>query len=293
MNKTISFIKDYKNNNNLRASFNDLANTTFGINFESWYEHGYWTSKYIPYSFVKDNKIIANASVNIIPFVVNNEMKKAVQIGTVMTHPEFRNQGLARKLMDMILYDYQTVDMVYLFANPSVLDFYPKFGFHAVGETQYSKEFTGKPNGQVIQRLHGNRKEDLQFIYDFSKRNNNTIAIFDTVDTSELLMFYCMYVFPEDIYYIPQEDVLILCQKEENTLHVFKVISEKPYHIDQIISYIVDDHTNEVVLHFTPEDNLDAYSQVKYEDSNTLFVKYNHPDMALPKHFKHPITSQA
>ena len=294
MDNTISFVKDFQKNDSLRTSFNDLANSTFGINFESWYEHGYWTSKYVPYSFVKDDQIIANASVNIISFVVNNEMKKAVQVGTVMTHPDFRNQGFARKLMEMILHDYQTVDMIYLFANCSVLDFYPKFGFQPVDETQYAKPFASKPNHRSIKKLNGNRKEDLQFIYDFSNKHHKKTGNFDTIDTSELLMFYCMYIFPEDIYYIPQEDVLILCKNEGNTLHVFKVISEQPYCMDEIVSYVVNDHnTNELILYFTPEFNLDEYSHQKYEDSNTLFVKYNHPDMILPKHFKHPITSQA
>lgn len=42
------FVKDYKDNEYLRNSFNQLASNTFGIEFESWYQHGYWTEKYQP-----------------------------------------------------------------------------------------------------------------------------------------------------------------------------------------------------------------------------------------------------
>jgi hypothetical protein len=46
-------IKDYKHNEKLRNSFNQLAINTFGIEFETWYKHGFWTEKYIHYSIIE------------------------------------------------------------------------------------------------------------------------------------------------------------------------------------------------------------------------------------------------
>lgn len=57
-------IKNYRNNNELRHSFNELAGKTFGLNFEDWYQNGFWGDNYNPYSVVKDGKVVANVSVN-------------------------------------------------------------------------------------------------------------------------------------------------------------------------------------------------------------------------------------
>lgn len=47
------FTKDYKNNEALRKSFFDLAADTFGLSFENWYQKGFWSERYIPFSFVE------------------------------------------------------------------------------------------------------------------------------------------------------------------------------------------------------------------------------------------------
>ena len=55
------FIKQIKNNSILRSSFFQLAKNTFGLSFENWYEQGFWTDKYIPYSIIDGDKVISNA----------------------------------------------------------------------------------------------------------------------------------------------------------------------------------------------------------------------------------------
>ena len=56
------------------------------------------------------------------------------QLGTVMTDPDFRGRGLAGRLMREVL--SRLPEDVYLFANDSVLDFYPRFGFRKGTERQ-------------------------------------------------------------------------------------------------------------------------------------------------------------
>ena len=47
--KNFHIEKNYRNNDALRASFNRLAEKTFGLNFENWYQNGFWQDNYIPY----------------------------------------------------------------------------------------------------------------------------------------------------------------------------------------------------------------------------------------------------
>ncbi|MFS0863339.1 GNAT family N-acetyltransferase [Fredinandcohnia sp. 179-A 10B2 NHS] len=288
----IVFIKEYRNNNQLRKSFNDLAFQTFGINFEKWYEAGYWTDKYIPFSFVSQNKVIANVSVNLIDLVINNQIIKGIQIGTVMTHPEYRNKGLSRKLMNMVMETYEsTYDMMYLFANKTVLDFYPKFGFNILQETQYELEFIPlTKNVGALQKLNVESVIDRQFIYDFAKDRIPTSREFGAVNTKELLQFYCLYAFPNDIYYLPEQDIIIIFQATKGCIHIFDIISKKEVNLQNILESITPEQ-KKIFFHFT----VDRQNHVEkgiYHGDEVLFVRFK-KEIVLPEHFKHPITSQA
>lgn len=134
-------IKDYRDNAALRHSFNKLAEKTFGLNFEDWYQNGFWGDDYNPYSLVRDGKIVANVSVNRTDFRFDGQVRHFLQLGTVMTEEKYRRRGYLRAIMEQIESDYSgKADGMYLFANDSVLDFYPRFGFHESTEYQYSIE---------------------------------------------------------------------------------------------------------------------------------------------------------
>jgi hypothetical protein len=88
-------IYNYKDNEILRKSFNGLSQNIFEINFEEWFQKKLWNDKYECYSIKMGNKIISNVSVNKLKFIVNGEIKSALQIGTVMTSKEYRKKGLS------------------------------------------------------------------------------------------------------------------------------------------------------------------------------------------------------
>lgn len=290
----IRIVKGFKDNTQLRKSFNNLASSTFGIDFEEWYKKGYWTDKYEPHSIVIDDKVISNVSVNQIDLYINGDKKQGLQIGTVMTHPDYRGRGLSKKLMDYILKQYEgKYDVMYLFANQTVLDFYPKFGFKRMEEYQYY--LTYKPVGTLaasIQHLNGKNEKDSHFIYEFCKERAPVSKQFGSVNTQELFMFYCIYIFSEDIYYLDDLDVLLIFKHEGEVLHLFDIVSNKEVNIIEVIARVALQNTNTVKFHYNPD-----YKNIKTESSlvdggDVLFVKAN-DDVVFPKRFKHPITTQA
>lgn len=287
------FVTGYKDDDHLRDSFNQLADQTFGIHFETWYQHGYWTEKYQPYSFVDKGKVVANVSVNLINLVINHEVRLAVQIGTVMTHPDYRNRGLSKMLMDRVLEDFKHVDLFYLFANQSVLDFYPKFGFEKVEEVQFSLETKYIASNQSsIKKLDGSKSEDLEFIYKLAAERVVISNIFGTINSEELLMFYCLMVFPQDLYYLENEQALVIYQIEENVLHLYDVVCRNEIKLKEILLRITPDYIKEVVLYFHPDNHEILQKKQPYYSSNVLFVK-NMTNVSLPEEFIHPITLQA
>ncbi|WP_334075015.1 GNAT family N-acetyltransferase [Paenibacillus sp. A14] len=288
----IIFTKDYKNNEALRKSFFELATDTFGLSFENWYQKGFWGERYIPFSFVEGDKIIANVSVNILELIMNGERKKAIQIGTVMTHPEYQRRGLSANLMNKVLEEYENkYDFMYLFANNTVLDFYPKFGFKAVEEHLFSMDYTPSQFDQTgIRKLNISQADDLRLIHKFASERMPVSQRLGTDYTQGVLMYYCLNVFSDDIYYLENENAIAIYKKENNHMDIFDIINAKEVKIHDILTKIADRDTEKITFHFTPD-----YKGIDIE-SNTfhggLFVRTNGENL-YPVHVKHPITSIA
>jgi ribosomal protein S18 acetylase RimI-like enzyme len=116
----------------------ELAFATFEITLSKWKECGFIGPAYIPYSFAVDGKIAANVSANIFSCEIHGQVHQIVQLGTVMTDPAYRHLGLAGKLMQHVLSVYQEQSLfIFLFANQSVLEFYPRFGFSRALQRRY------------------------------------------------------------------------------------------------------------------------------------------------------------
>ncbi|RFU62831.1 hypothetical protein [Peribacillus glennii] len=106
-------------------------------------------------------------------------------------------------------------------------------------------------------------------------------------------MFYCLDVFSEDIYFLEDENAIVLFKIEAGCLHVFDIISQEEIDLARIINKIARPENNKVVFHFTPEYDGVYMSKESLHSSNMLFVRWNHGEIPFPEHFKHPITSLA
>ncbi|MBO6299664.1 MAG: GNAT family N-acetyltransferase, partial [Lachnospiraceae bacterium] len=142
---------NYRDNEQLRSSFNALAKKVFGLDFENWYQNGFWKDNYNPYSVVIDGEVVSNVSVNYCDMNYKGKLIRLMQLGTVMTDPDHRGKGYLRMIMEKIMSEYEEqVDGIYLFANDSVKEFYPKFGFREGREYQYSKEVSVLSERSVV-----------------------------------------------------------------------------------------------------------------------------------------------
>ncbi|WP_339304119.1 GNAT family N-acetyltransferase [Paenibacillus sp. FSL R5-0519] len=288
------FMKNYKNNEVLRKSFFELAAETFDIDFENWYQQGYWGEGYVPYSYVDGDQVIANVSVNILELIIHGEKKKAIQIGTVMTHPDYQGKGLSTRLMNKVLQEYENkYDCMYLFANESVLDFYPKFGFKPVEEHLFSMDYTAKksPKPANLRKLNVTNADDLHLIQKFASERLPVSRHFGTAQTHGILMFYCLNVFSNDINYLKDENVIVIYQKEDNHIELFDVVSLNEINMKDILNKIADEYTETITFHFTPDPT--EHLVLKSTLTNDgLFVR-TPGDHLYPVHVKHPITSIA
>lgn len=261
--------KNYRNNEALRASFNRLAEKTFGLNFENWYRNGFWKDNYIPYSVVIDGEVVSNVSVNACNMNYKGKIVKLIQLGTIMTDDNHRGNGYARALMEEVLKDYDgKVDGIYLFANDSVLEFYPKFGFKEAKEYQFTKEVTisGECTAQNV---------PLRDKIDFDR----TVEILDTkkqnaqlymVNNSGLYMFYLSQFMTENLFYIEECNSYAIAEIEEDTLILHTIIGNGA--VDEVIRAF-GSQVKKVILCFTPNDARGFEKSELHEEDTTFFVK--------------------
>lgn len=268
---SIIVIKDYRNHDVLRDSFNELAKKTFGLDFENWYQNGYWTYKYNPYSVVENGKVIANVSVNLTDYLWKGKRWKFIQLGTVMTEVAYRNSGLIRQIMEEIDKDYSKVaDGMFLFANDDVLKFYPKFGFRKMNEYGYEKDVVNTQDCS-IQKVPMENKSQWDIL---EERINNCApySAFEPVGYSELFMFYITKFMQDTVYYDKEQDAYIIAEVEESQLILHGVFARQECDLDQVIAAF-GKNMKQVRLTFAPK-NKEGYQVLPYKTEDcTLFVK--------------------
>lgn len=289
--KEYSMISDYMNNDKYRLSFNKLAINTFGLDFNDWYQKKLFYSKYICYSYINKEEVIANVSINKMDLIVEGQKKKAIQLGTVMTHNDYRNQGLSASLINYIIgkYDNQC-DIIYLFANNRVLDFYPKFGFKKVIESAYEiKSNQLQKKETSIKKLRVDNEKDYKTIVRLVNNRQPVSEKLGVYNDIWPLLTYCLYEYKEDLYYLAEEDTIVIMRREEERLHIYDIISLKPIDLDSIIEKIIIPDDEAIEIHFMPE--LNKYKVIKgfkEELDDTLFVKSKNN---LLKEVAFPMTS--
>lgn len=286
---SLHFVCNYKNHEILRESFFRLAKSIFGLELERWHEAGCWDEAYIPYSYADGGQIVANVSVNRLELIINGVKSRAVQLGTVMTHPDYRGRGLSAQLMNKVLEDYgQGYEFMYLFANDSVLEFYPKFGFKPVDEQLFSMDCPRDAAGSaVIRKLNLADPHDLNL---FTTLGSQRIPVSRRLGVSGvhgLLMFYGLNVFGAQLCYLENDNVIAICQQENGQLEIFDLISTQPVSCRDMALQLADSNTEKIVFHFTPDDSGLELTGSSYSEG--LYVR-NQGGQEYPAGLKHPAT---
>ncbi len=281
----LSLISDYKNIDKYRASFNKLAGEVFGIDFESWYKAGFWNDRYICYSFAAGDKVVSNVSINKMDLVINGESKKAIQIGTVMTHGDYRKKGLSKDLMNIVLGRHSSeCDLIYLFANESAYGFYPGFGFNEFCEASFVFEppaFGGLKTLSkacpALRKLDIDKEKDFEILKRLALKRVPVSDKLGVINDSHLIMFYCLKFYKNDIYYIDEIDTAIIYNIESDSLYLYDVISETVAGYEIIMSALAkamnETAARRIVFMFTPDRFKLNIAGTKEEKDYKFFVR--------------------
>lgn len=288
--KTYLLSKAVMPNDAMRKEFNKLAEKTFRLSFESWYQSGYWSPLNMPYTLFDGEKAVANCSVNHMELLWNGQIHRYIQLGTVMTDEAYRRQGLSRFLMNEIMKDWkENCDGMFLFANHTVLDFYPKFGFQKETQYQFGKSMgrtadrnPGMPTertagGKTEKKTGSVRKLDIDSSQDLELlksryENGNPFSRLQAVNGFGLLMFYAGSFMKDCIYYLPEYDAVVIAEQNGTVMYCYDIFCKENREFMGILMAIAGEETEYVTLKFTPEDGYGFEAVLIQDDDDTLFV---------------------
>ena len=291
-NTEYTFLTNYQHDNKYRAAFNQLSKNVFCLSFEVWYQSGYWREKYIPYTLFKGEKAVANVSVNIMDFIALGKQQRYLQLGTIMTDENYRNKNLSWFLMDRVFEEWnQKCDFIYLFANGTVLDFYPKFGFRRASEYFYYKKIITPGGNRNYEKLDMNVQSNRDKLYDYVK-TTKPCAKLAMNENADLVMFYCITVHKDNVYYIQSLDAFVVAEFNNDQLHLLGIFSKNQINLDMVISELSHSSVKEVLLGFTPEHS-DSYDIKQIENDDYLFIQDNKTAIFDENKLMFPLLSHA
>ena len=268
--KKYQLVSDFRDNDEIREQFFELPKTMFCVDFKPWYEAGLWTEKYNPYCIMDEGKLVSNVSMYHQDFVIDGKVKHLIQLGGVCTYEAYRNRGLSRYIMEEIIEEYKDqCDSLYLMANDTVLDFYPRFGFEASKEYQYVTMAKGSSDNYHARKLDPKNSEDLKLVETKVGCASQEIEL-QTVNQTELVLFYWFICNACELRYIEELDTIVNVEYGDGQLVIDNIYGDAA--IEEVINALVSKEPIKVILGFKPK-NAEKYEvEEYYEDGTTLFI---------------------
>lgn len=295
---SIEIVKNYRDVPVYRQGFFELLPKVFpGVSFVEWYNRGCWDDHYRTYAVYDHDhqQMLANVAVSLMDIWVNQALLKGVQFSAVSTLPQARNKGYSRQLMEMILEEFASdADLFFLFANPSVVDFYPRFGFREVKEKLFQMAYPDDLTPAfAVTQLDVNQPNDWKLITDFTANRQPITQVFGVQGAHNILNWSLLYGYNPMIWYLPDQEVVVVGETSEVILHIYDILYKKPItelKFLELLPLISQPDTHTIQFWFTPE-KLDLKTRpIPADAESPFFVKGEFPIGDEP--FKFPVMAQ-
>lgn len=255
----------------LASSFFALQRLVFPeIDLEQAYQRHFLSADIIPWGIFDGKQALSILNASKMTVMLHGEIKQAIQIGTVSTHPAYRHQGLAKQLFLRVL-DTYAVDFVFLMANDTVLDYYPKYGFKPQAEHVFRQQLSHTNQANSFRQLQvdeGSNHKILRHAYAEREPLSNTFAV---LNHSGLALWYCELFLSDQLWYNDETETLIVAKQEGAMLRVYDVVTKK---IDpKFFESFSWPEVQDVVLHFVPDRFVGKFEPERDPGDCQLFYK--------------------
>jgi GNAT superfamily N-acetyltransferase len=258
--------------------------------FRRWCELGGWKDDYVAFALAEGANIVANASLQRMKIVVHGRSITGWQLGAVGVLPQWRGQGLQRRILHNLLDSIDEKDIVFLFANDTVLDFYPLFGFKRVVESVFAADQSVQPAGAPLRMLSIDREEDRALLAAVAADAEPTTRTFAARDYGGILLWYWANFYDGCFYYCDADDAIIVAEHDGATLRICDVLARTRFDLRSYLPRVAKAAAQRIEFGFTPDLWWpEARPIADYADS-PLFVRGPHRLPQPP--FKFPMLAQ-
>lgn len=254
------------NNKEHQGKLNTLLKDIF-LDFKFWYDLDLWDENYESYSIAVNNEMIANICVYKTQVLLRGQNHRALSVGAVATKERHRGRGLSRRLMDHIIDKYHNTPM-YLSANESVVDFYPKFGFKRLYEKQPVSNFAVNNSVLPIQLSYDDPK-----VWRYVYNRVNYSQELDCLNTASINMFHIHHGYLKNsLFEIPELKALVIAQQHEKTLKILGVFSLEHITFKDLARCLPFSNVERIEFGFMPYWTDIAYV-MEEQETDPLFVR--------------------
>ncbi len=279
----------------IHARLDDLLLEAFDLSLAGWRARGHWTADYTCHALVEDGEVLASAGVYRMEMLVRGEKQVWLQLGAVATRKARRGEGLSRRVLDDIFDHYSRRcpgAPFFLFANDSVLDFYPRFGFRRLRDQQpwlhdqqpwlpdfqprLARRLDGPPPG-AMRRL----AVDDPAVGRYLQGRACFSALLDCANAAPLNWFHLLAEYADCIYEIPRLRTMLVARQRGDTLSLKDVVSLRPLTFAELAPCLGFRGVRAVRFGFNPDWLGVDYEMAatEEEDATPIFAR---GDLSLP-----------
>ena len=267
-----------------KAAFKDFAREIFGLDFTPWETRGLWDKAYVPYSIFDRETVVANICVYPSVMTIEGETRSGLQLLTVGTLPTYRNQGLQRRLWEVIMArEVPHHDFVFLFTE-SAAGFYEKLGLRR--QPEFFHRLSRPPRSSEAQME--SRKLDPDDPKDFERLkalSNHRTPVSQKLgfENPNLLLFMLIGPYSDWLYVLPELDVVVVIEPTDESIRIHDIIGGSMPTIASIEGFLAGFRKPWVDLLFSPDQlgSIDFECHPLVEETLMTSVGFEMPETTL------------
>ena len=258
--------------------------------FRKWYERGGWDENYYAVAIRDGDEIIANASLMRMSLLLHRRELTGWQLGAVGVVPERRGAGLQREILPQALDVAGRDDVVFLFANDSVLDFYPRFGFRRAQEVVFGADHAVMPAKDRLRVLSPDCESDCKLLARVSAGAQPVTEVFGARQYGSVLLWYWTNFYQDCFYYWEECDALVIAEQDGDCLRICDVLASERIELRSCLQRVATAPVRRLEFGFTPGVWWPEARPISPYNDSPLFVRGAHDLPATP--FKFPLLAQ-
>jgi len=277
----------------LQDAFIEFVPQVFpGVSFRAWRERDGWDDRYTVFALSEGDRIVASASRQQMDVVLLGKRMRAWQLSAVGTLPDRQSRGLQTRIMQRLMQHTPSYELMFLFGNESVLQFYPRFGFQQLSEWMFQAECSLAPDaGQPpLRTLDVARAEDRALLFRIAADAAPVSRHFAATNHGRIVLWYCSNFMPNVLRYVPEHDAIIAVEQSGDLLHVYDVLAPVAFDLKAVLPRVSSAPVSRIELGFSPERIWPAAKPSHPYTESPLFVRGR---CAFPSEpFKFPLLAQ-